>query len=156
MPRSIGRAPLIAAAVLIAGSAVVDLRAEPVGPSLTPKLLDALREEMRLVLGASQYILAALVAGDYAIVAERAQKIDASFILEQALTEQDRKDLEMAMPPAFLTLDEAFHATAAELVATARARDAGHAAALFGRMVEACVACHGRFAADRFPGLGPS
>ena len=156
MPRCVALAPLIGAAVLIAGSAASDLRAEPVGPALTPKLLDALREEMRLVLGASQDILAALVAGDYATVAERAQKIDASFILEQALTEQDRKDLETAMPPAFLTLDAAFHATAAELAAAAGARDAEHAAALYGRMVEACVACHGRFAADRFPGLGPS
>ena len=50
----------------------------PVGPALTPKLLASLREEMQLVLGASQDILAALVTGDHATVADRAQKITRS------------------------------------------------------------------------------
>lgn len=148
-----GRRLGLVATVLLATAAVG--HAEPVGPRLTPKLLETLREEMRLVLGASQDILAALVVGDHATVAERAQNIHDSFILEQALTDQDRQDLEAAVPPEFLELDRAFHATAAELAAAARAPDAGREAALFGRLVEACAGCHGRFAADRFPGLAP-
>ena len=145
------RVPLVTAAIL--GIAATGLAAEPVGPALTPKLLDTLREEMRLVLEASAEILAALVAGDHAAVAARAQAIDDSFILEQALTAQDREDLEAALPPAFLELDGAFHRTAAELAAAAWAGNAGREATLFGRMVEACADCHGRFVADRFPGL---
>jgi mono/diheme cytochrome c family protein len=137
------------------GSTVTSSGAEPVGPALTPKLGETLREEMRLVLGASQDILAALVAGDHATVAERARNIHDSFILERSLTEQELRDLEEAVPPAFLELDQEFHRTAAELAAAARAGDAAREAELFGRMVQDCAACHGRFAADRFPGLGP-
>lgn len=147
------RVLLVATAVL--GTAATGLAAEPVGPALTPKLLDTLREEMRLVLEASRDILAALVIGDHATVAAQAQAIDDSFILEQALTPQDREALEAALPLAFVEIDTAFHRTAAELAAAARAGDAGREAALFGRMVEACTGCHGRFAADRFPGLAP-
>jgi hypothetical protein len=142
---------LVVAAALAATAA--GSRAEPVGPALTPKLKDTLREDMQQVLGASQDILAALVVGDHATVAARSQKIHDSFILEQALTEQDRKDLEAAVPPAFLELDAAFHQTAADLATAAQAQDAGREAALLGRMIEACAACHGRFAGDRFPGL---
>src|SRR3954463_15542882 len=102
----------ITAAVL--GMAAASPGAEPVGPRLTPKLRDTLRGEMQHVLGASQDILAALVAGDHATVVEQAQNIHGSFILEQSLTGQDLKDLEQAVPPAFLEFDRAFHATAAE------------------------------------------
>jgi hypothetical protein len=149
--RPIRRALVLATALaaMAAGS-----RAEPVGPALTPKLKDTLREEMRQVLGATQDILAALVVGDHATVAAQAQKIHDSFILEQALTGQDLKDLEAAVPPAFLELDATFHRTAADLATAAQAQDAGREAALLGRMIEACADCHGRFAADRFPGLG--
>jgi hypothetical protein len=101
---------LVVAAALTATAA--GPRAEPVGPALTPKLRDILREEMRQVLGASQGILAALVTGDHATIAARSQKIHDSFILEQALSEQDRRDLEAAVPPAFLELDTAFHRAA--------------------------------------------
>jgi hypothetical protein len=80
---------------------------------------------------------------------------DPLFILEQELTAQDRERLEAALPAAFVEIDAAFHRTAAELAAAARAQDAGREAALFGRMVEACTDCHGRFTADRFPGLVP-
>lgn len=147
------RVLLAAAAVL--GTAATGLAAEPVGPALTPKLLETLREEMRLVLEGSRDILAALVIGDHATVAAQAQAIDDSFILAQALTAEDREALEAALPPAFVEIDTTFHRTAAELAAAARAGDAGREAALFGRMVEACADCHGRFAADRFPGLAP-
>jgi cytochrome c556 len=145
---------VLATAVLLA-TAAVGHAAEPVGPRLTPKLRDTLGEEMRQVLRASQDILAALVLGDHATVAQRAQNIHDSFILEQSLTEQDLRDLEEAAPPAFLELDQAFHMIAAELATAARGQDAAREAELFGRMIQDCTACHGRFAADRFPGLAP-
>ncbi len=150
------RLAFVLAAAAVLGAATMSSQAdEPVGPRLTPKLRDTLREEMRQVLGASQDILAALVAGDHVTVAERAQNIHDSFILEQSLSEQDLRDLETAVPPAFLELDQSFHATAAELATAGRAQDSARETELFGRMVQDCATCHGRFAADRFPGLGP-
>jgi len=127
--------------------------AEPVGPKLTPKLQDLLRQEMASVLAASQDILGAIVTGDHPTVAEGAQQIHDSFILQQSLTDQDRQDLMAAVPPAFVDLDRAFHETSAELAAAARVGDADREISAFNQMTEACVACHTRFASDRFPGL---
>lgn len=137
-------------AALVAASAQA---AEPVGPKLTPKLRDLLRQEMTEVLIASQDILGALATGDHATVAGQAQQIHDSFILQQSLTEQDRQDLMTAVPPEFVELDRAFHETSAELAAAARAEDVGQELSAFDQMTEACTACHGRFASDRFPGL---
>ncbi len=125
-----------------------------VGPKLTPKLKKLLAEEMRAVNQASQQIVAALAAGDHAAVATSAQQIHDSFILEKKLTDKDKRDLEAAVPPAFLELDGAFHATAAKLAETARHKDVELQAYYFGRMLEMCQTCHSRFAADRFPAFG--
>ena len=133
----------------------VGLAEEPVGPQLTPKLRDLLRQEMASVLAAGQDILAGIVAGDHATVAERAQQIHDSFILQQSLTEQDRKDLMAALPSEFVALDRSFHETSADLAAAARAEVVEQEMTGFNQMVEACVACHRRFATDRFPSLAP-
>lgn len=146
--RSIALAGII---LLTAGASVS--AAEPVGPKLTPKLRDLLRQEMASVLLASQDILGALAIGDHAAVAKRAQQIHDSFILQQSLTEQDRQDLMAAVPPEFVELDRSFHETSAALAEAARAEDVGQELSAFAQMTEACVACHGRFVADCFPSL---
>jgi hypothetical protein len=146
--RSIALAGIL---LLTAGASVP--AAEPVRPKLTPKLRDLLRQEMASVLLASQEILGALAIGDHGTVAGRAQQIYDSFILEQSLTEQDRQDLEAAVPPEFVELDRSFHETSAALAEAARAEDVEQELSAFARMTEACIACHGRFAADRFPSL---
>ena len=138
--------------LLTAASSAAD---QPVGPKLTSKLRDLLRQEMASVLLASQDILGALAIGDHAIVAEQAQQIHDSFILQQSLTEQDKQDLMAAVPPEFVALDRAFHETSAELAAAARAENVADELSTFAQMTEACIACHGRFAPDRFPGLAP-
>ena len=137
--------------MLTAGASVPP--AEPVGPTLTPKLRDLLREEMANVSIASQEILGALAIGDHASIAERAQQIHDSFILEQSLTEQDRQDLMAAVPPEFVELDQSFHEISAALAETARAQDIGQELSTFAQMTEACVVCYSRFASDRFPRL---
>ncbi|HEX6141788.1 MAG TPA: cytochrome c [Geminicoccaceae bacterium] len=141
--------------IAMAGAIVVASggAAQPVGPELTPKLRDLLRQEMASVLVASQEILGAVVTGDHATIADRAQRIHDSFILEQSLSDQDRKDLMSAVPPEFVELDRAFHETSAELAAAARAGDVERELITFGEMTGACVACHARFAGDRFPAL---
>jgi hypothetical protein len=58
-----------------------------------------------------------------------------------------------AVPSEFVELDRGFHEISAELAAAARAEDVGQEMTTFNQMTEACVACHRRFAADRFPGL---
>lgn len=128
--------------------------AEPIAPKLTPKLQKLFAEEMTAILQASQQIVAALVTGDHDAVAKNAQAIHDSFILDRNLTAQDRKDLETAVPPAFLELDNAFHQTAAKLAEAARRRDPDLQQYFFSRMLETCQTCHGKYATDRFPALG--
>lgn len=106
--------PFLAAALM--PTAAAGPHAEPVGQALTPKLRDTLRTGIQQVLGASRDILAALVTGDHATVAARPQKIHDSFILEQALNEQDKKDLEMAVAQAKDAAREAAAALARQRV----------------------------------------
>lgn len=120
---------------------------------LTPRLQDLLRQEMRAIEQASQQMLSALVAGDDARVAQLARQIHDSFILDQAMTAADKEALETAAPAGFITRDEAFHELAGSLAESARAGDRHRQQQQFGQMIEACSACHARYATDRFPQL---
>ncbi len=122
-------------------------------PQLTPKLQDMLQREMISVNEASQQMLTALISGDEQRVAELAQQIHDSFILEQEMTEQDRADLMAAVPDEFVQMDSAFHQSLADMAAAARAGDLPLQHERFGQMLEACTACHARYATDRFPGF---
>ncbi len=126
---------------------------EPVSPKLTPKLQDLLRKEMVSINDASQKILSALVAGDDERVETLAQQIHDSFILRQSMTPEDKKHLMTVAPQDFVQMDRNFHAIAAELAQAARVNDRPLQKEIFDRMIEACSACHTRFATDRFPGF---
>ena len=136
--------------------AAVARAADPVTPELTPRLDQLLTEEMQAVQEAMHAIHTGIVTGDHATVAERAEAIHASFILKRELTEADRRDLKAAVPDDFLKRDQRFHATAAELAEAAEAKDTGQELHLYRRMTDSCIACHGEYVSDRFPGLkGP-
>lgn len=121
--------------------------------ALTPGLRALLIEEMRAIRQATGQIVDGLAAGDSAAVAGLAQRIHESFILKQKLSARDEQDL-AAAPAAFLRLDAAFHSTAEKLAGAAQRRDHELQRYYFGRLLEGCQECHGRFAADRFPLFG--
>lgn len=125
----------------------------PVGPGLPPKLRQLLQQEMSAIRQASQEILDALVMGQDDTVASRAQAIHDSFIMARSMTENDRQILKQTLPPAFVSLDKQFHATAGALAAAARGHDRPKQRSEFVKMVATCVACHRRFATNRFPGF---
>lgn len=127
--------------------------ARPVSPDLTPKLRDLLRQEMLAIEQASKDVLSALIAGDDARVAELAQKIHDSFILQQSMTPEDKQDLMAAVPKEFVARDRAFHALSADLAQAGRDGDREAQQTAFSRMIEACTGCHARYATDRFPQL---
>lgn len=122
---------------------------------LPPNLQKLLTAEMIAINIASQKIVDALVRGDTATVARQAQGIHDSFILEQQLSEQDRETLENTLPHDFLSMDATLHAKAQRLADVARRGDLELANFFFGRMIESCQTCHGRFAAGKFPGYAP-
>lgn len=148
--RSILTGLALAAGVALGGLALAQA-VEPVSPKLTPKLQDLLRKEMLSVNDASQEILAALVTGDDARVAELAQQIHDSFILRQSMTPADKADLIAAVPQGFVQQDRAFHEIAATLAQAARSGDRAQQKQQFDRLIGACSACHTLYATDRFP-----
>lgn len=157
--RHAGVAALLVPALLAGGPvSAQDPAAEPedaagaaVGPKLPPRVRGLLLEEMAAVLEATQRILDALVRGEAATVAEQAQAIHDSFILEQEMTDADRQALLAAVPPAFVERDQAFHELAADLAAAGRDGDDARQRELFAAMVEACAGCHARYATNLFP-----
>jgi hypothetical protein len=145
-PRALGAVLMVG--LCVAGAAGAD---EPVGPRLPEHLRGLLQQEMIAIAGASHEILDALVTGHDEVVAERAQAIHDSFIMQQTLTEADRQTLKSTLPPEFMSLDRQLHATAAALAEAARRDDRLESHARFAEMIEACRSCHARFATNRFP-----
>lgn len=139
--------------VFASGVSATAQEENPVSPELTPKLRDLLRKEMLSVEEASKQILSALIAGDDVRVADLAQQIHDSFILKQSMTPQDKQDLMSAVPKDFVTRDRAFHELSAGLAEAGRDSDRTRQQEEFGRMIEACTACHALYATDRFPKL---
>lgn len=129
------------------------LAAEPVTPKLTDKLSRLLQQEMRAVQGGMTTIHSAMVMGQHESVAKNAQQIHDSFILQQKLTEQDRKDLMSAVPKGFIRLDKEFHKLAAALAEAGRNRDTKAQHRVFSEMTGNCIQCHGKYVSDRFPGV---
>jgi hypothetical protein len=125
--------------------------AQPVGPLLPPKLQDLLRQEMQAVLYATHEILDASIEGDYAKLADRARQIHDSFIMAQAMTEEDSRTLLATLPPDFIALDESFHVLSGNLAEAARVGDQELVGRYLGDMVAACGSCHARYARNRFP-----
>lgn len=124
-----------------------------VGSNLPPKVRGLLIQEMTAVLDASQTILGALARGQDQVVAENAQAIHDSFIMQQEMTDADKKALVDSVPAAFLEKDKAFHELSARLAEAAREENKALQKQLFAEMIDACTACHSKYARDRFPGF---
>lgn len=142
---------LLGALLLCLATPTISTAAEPVTPKLTDELRQLLQEEMRAVQGAMTSIHSAMVMGQHASVAESAQQIHDSFILQQALTEQNREDLMSAVPAGFIDLDREFHQLSASLADAARNEDTHEQQILFSKMTGSCIECHGTYVSDRFP-----
>jgi hypothetical protein len=127
---------------------------DPVGPKLTVRLKELLTKEMQQVAQATSDLALAISAGDHASVMQLSIAVRDSFILKKSLTAQDEKDLMSAVPPEFVALDRRFHGTAGKLARAGEMKDSELQGFYYSKMLEACVACHARFAVDRFPGLG--
>lgn len=145
--------PVLLLCLALPVGAAAQAEPEPVFPKLTPKLQDLLRREMISLEDASRQILSALIAGDDARVAELAEQVHDSFILQQEMTPEDKVDLMAAVPEDFVQLDRRFHELSADLASAAGSGDLISQHESFGQMLEACTTCHSRYATDRFPGF---
>ncbi len=124
-----------------------------VGEQLPPKVRGLLIEEMQGILAASQEIQAAIVQGDHETVAQEAQAIHDSFIMEQEMTEEDEQALLAAVPDEFLEQDQALHKLSETLAEAGRDQNTALQLQQFNELMEGCVRCHGDYASARFPDL---
>lgn len=146
---------------LLATSVFVTVSAESsgavnIGEKLPFKVRTLLIEEMHEIEKASQEIHAAIVRGQHEIVAQKAQAIHDSFIMEQQMTEEDEKALLAVVPEDFLVRDQELHQLSASLAEAARKQDTATQLQKFSEMTKGCVECHSVYASARFPGLKES
>lgn len=120
---------------------------------LSPATRSVLIEEMQAIAAAMGRIHTAMVTGDHSTVATEAGNIEASFVLKQKLTQEQRHEIHTQLPEQFIAADKAFHELAGDLAENARQESVEGERRAFAAMSESCTACHTRFAAKRFPGL---
>jgi hypothetical protein len=123
------------------------------GVQLSPSLLALLNQEMGLIQQGTMEMVPAIAAGEWDKLSTIGQKIKESFILKQKLTEAQKEELHRVLPQQFIEMDMDFHKSAGMLAHAAEMKNADVVNFYFYKMNAACVSCHGKFAAERFPGL---
>jgi hypothetical protein len=120
---------------------------------LSPALSDLLRQEMNAILQGMQALMPAIVTGNWEAVADIGDRIQHSYIMQQQLTDAQKAELHQALPPGFVELDQSFHHSAGMLAHAAEMHNAEVVNFYLYKLTDTCVACHGKFAGYRFPGL---
>ena len=120
---------------------------------LSPGLLALLNQEMGLIQQGMMEMVPAISAGEWDKVSSVGQKIKASFILKQKLTDAQKEELHRVLPQQFIEMDMDFHKSAGMLAHAAEMKNADVVNFYFFKMNTACVSCHGKYATERFPGL---
>lgn len=129
--------------------------AAPGVAALSPELRALFRLEMAGLQGAMLELVPAAVAADWEGVARVAEKIEGGFVLAQQLTPAQREELQTRLPEGFLALDGEFHGLARGLAAAAHERRPELVSFYVYRLTDACLACHSRYARERFPAFAP-
>jgi hypothetical protein len=120
---------------------------------LSAGLHQLLNDEMAAIESGVQELIPAISSGEWKTVASIAQNISDSFIMKQKLTVGQKEELHQALPTLFIEMDQDFHTSAAMLAHAAGMKNADVVNFYFFKLTSACVACHSRYAAQRFPGL---
>ena len=120
---------------------------------LSGELRQLLRLEMAAVQEGVQALIPAIAAGNWTLVAEIANKLHDSYIMQAKLSDQQRDELHESLPAAFQEMDHTFHHSAKLLAGAAEDGNAEVVTFYLQRLTESCVSCHSRFAVERFPGF---
>ena len=123
------------------------------GIQLSPDLLALLNQEMGLIQKGMIDMLPAIASGEWDKISTIGLKIKESFILKQKLTEAQKEELHRVLPQQFIEMDRYFHKSSGMLAHAAEMKNADVVNFYFYKMHTACVSCHGKYAAERFPGL---
>ena len=120
---------------------------------LSPDLKALLNQEMAAIEKGMMNLIPAISAGEWDTAATIGKNIKDSFIMKQKLTNQQKDGLHRELPPVFIEMDQDFHKSAGMMAHAAEMKNADVVNFYFFKLNDACVACHAKFAAERFPGL---
>lgn len=141
----------------IALSAVATVSAEepadPVTAALSGETRVVLIKEMQAIAAAMGRIHTAMVTGDHATVQKEAGNIHDSFVLNQELSDAQRKEIGTKLPADFIAADRTFHQLSAHLAEAGKQKAPRLERLWFQEMTRACQSCHTDYAGNRFPGL---
>ncbi len=121
--------------------------------NLSPELRALLAQEMLALQAGMIGIIPAFAAGDFDTISEIGMKMKNSFILRQAITQEQMHELHSTLPKSFIMMDKKFHYFAGMLSHTAKRKKVELVNFYFSKLTESCVACHSQFATHKFPGL---
>jgi len=121
---------------------------------LSPKLKQALMDEMRALNEAMPRLVVAVAAGDWHTLHDLGRRVRDGFIMKQALSGKERAELHRALPAGFLQMDAAFHEHAGRLAQAAAEHDGELVAFYSYRLMDGCIRCHATYASGKFPGFG--
>lgn len=119
--------------------------------SLSPALRDLLAREMLALETGMQAIIPAFSSGNWSEIAGIAEQMENSYILKQALTDEQKKELHSLLPVSFIDLDKQFHYLAGMLKHVAKKQKSELVGFYFSKLNESCVGCHAQYATHRFP-----
>jgi len=120
---------------------------------LSADLRNLLGEEMVAIENGMKNLVPVISSGEWGQVASIAQNISNSFIMKQKLTMAQKDELHRVLPGQFIEMDQEFHNSAGMLAHAAGMKNADVVNFYFFKLNSACVACHSKYATERFPGL---
>jgi len=110
-----------------------------------------LKKEMLAVEKGMQALVSSIAKGEFEKTAMIGKQIQASYLLKQSLTAEQKKHLHHSLPEQFIKLDHAFHQYAGMLAHAAEMKNTEVINFYFYKMNDSCVQCHSQYALERFP-----
>ncbi|GBD90821.1 hypothetical protein BMS3Abin04_01541 [bacterium BMS3Abin04] len=110
-------------------------------------------QEMIQIDSAMQKLVPLMVKGESEKASETALKIHNSFILKSALSKKELKNLKSLLPNDFIKMDRYFHRSAKKLSEALKINKLSESTNIYGKMLNACIGCHSKYAHNRFPEL---
>lgn len=121
--------------------------------NLPVDIQDLLRQEMQAIEQAMQKLISSIATADWQKTVAIAEQIQASYILQQNISADQKRTLQHLLPEQFKKLDQAFHHHAGMLAHAAKAKNADVVNFYFYKLSDSCVQCHSNYARSRFPGF---
>lgn len=118
---------------------------------LSPELRALLKQEMLAIQEGMKDIVSAFSSGDLDGVSDIAEKISKSFILQQKITDAQRRELREKLPTSFILKDQEFHKFAGMLEQVSKEGHTELVGFYYSKMLESCIGCHSEYAGHRFP-----